>query len=204
MARATRMSDRLYNIQRRDRRQAERYERRAASAATDKERAALEASAEAARAAAAATYVNPEGESRRNATEARDFISKTVYQQEERSLSTLAGAATTDRERRDQQARAILSGGRADAFYAATRDLWADAGGDGERKRREDVNEAIVQGFRDRGFDVSDIIDVMQALSDLTGVDYLTPQGRNESKANYVLESRLGMNAVARLQNAQA
>lgn len=204
MARAKRMSDRLYNIRRRYRRQAERYEKQAASAATDKERAALEASAEAARAAAAATYVNPEGASRRNATETSDFISKTVYQQEERSLSTLAGAATTDRERRDQQARAILSGGRADAFYAATRDLWTDAGGDGERKRREDVNEAIVQGFRDRGFAVSDIIDVMQTLSELTGVDYLTPQGKNEAKANYVLESRLGMNAIAKLQNAQA
>lgn len=204
MARAKRMSDRLYNIRRRYRRQAERYEKQAASAATDKERAVLESAAEAARAAAAATYVNPEGATRRNATEARDFISKTVYQQEDRSLSTLAGAATTDRERRDQQARAILSGGRADAFYAATRDLWTDAGGGGDRKRREDVNEAVVQGFRERGFDVSDILDAMQALSELTGVDYLTPQGKNEAKANYLLESRLGMNAIAKLQNAQA
>lgn len=191
-SRPKRASDELYNIRRRFKRAASRYERQAKSAGSETERRQLLAAAGEARKQAESLRF-------RNITQATDrkaraqAVQAAISRYRRASLDQLASSAKNEQERRDQLAKSILQGSKGSTFYASTIDAWRDVAPDQR-------NEAIVAYFREalakpgpgrEPEQVRDLLDVITILERETQVPYLDPtKEENDFEGNYRAATR--------------
>lgn len=170
----------LSNIRRRYRRAAERNEREAQAQeeAGNLNRAnQLRSAAQSARNYAESLQVRNLTTSDMTLAQRESALARAVSEEKETSMYQNARMQGDFDSYSNQLAAQILSSGRAGQFYASTKDLWINA--------RGDRNEAIVQAFQEMGYDVTNILDVMQILEDETGIKYLSPTTEQQAKEEY-------------------
>ena len=195
--------DDLYNIRRRYKRAAERYERDAAKV-EGQERQNLLAAAAKMRSEAEKYYASNITSAARGSSDYAKSLKKAVKAGEEPSKRTLAGRKKTTEEKRLEQARAILSGNNGHIFYASLKDVWKKAS-------KEDRDKAIVDFFKKRYASaerpINDLLDVIEAMEELQGYPYTevdeTVEGLSDSEEGedkYRLYSRRGMVEIQRLK----
>lgn len=197
--RAKRASDELYNIRRRYKRAAARYEKQAEVAASEADARVFKAAAEQARRQAESLRVENITTERPGSKGRAADIARTVASESKRSLGQLVGKDKSEQAARDRAARAVLSSGMGRQFYASTVELWNKPG-----IKPKDRNAAIVEGFKKsrlgrqmakEGREIRDILDVMDILQQHTGVPYLSGAYADEGAAeeHYRLDARRGM-----------
>lgn len=202
--RAKRASDELYNIRRRYRRAAERYERKAEKLGdTDEARQYIAAAAANRRIAESLRADVVRGSAARGSKQSAERISATIRRYGQSSIRQTSTYQRTQSRafgddltavQRSEMARSILSGSTADVFYASTRDLWQEAEGD--------RNNAIVAAFQRAGYDVSDVLDVLSVYQNETGINFFGDEGTPIDKSQYKELTRIGTLHVSTLENA--
>lgn len=191
MPRAKRASDELYNIRRRLKRAAERFERQADNAGSSTDKRQLLKSAEALRTSAQSMYVRNITTGRAGSSERKRDISRTVRENDESSKRYLAGAQKLTQDKaREQMKESILHSTAGSDFFAATVDIWR---GTDYNAREETVLERFKEIYPD--VPVRDILDVMEWFSQNTGIDYFDLGYDEESSDDerYLARSRSGM-----------
>lgn len=191
MPRAKRASDELYNIRRRLKRAAERFERQADTAGSAVDKRQLLKSAEALRTSARSMYVRNITIGRAGSTERKRDISRTVRENTESSKRFLVGQQKLDPNKaREQMKDSIMRSTAGSDFFAATVDIWR---GTDYSKREETVFERFKELYPD--VPVRDILDVMEWFSRNTGTDYFDLGYDEESSDDerYLARARSGM-----------
>lgn len=199
MARARKASDDVYNARRRFRRQAERYEKKAAKA-TGVERSRYLAQARAAIGKALGTYQGEEKAqgavkraaerlgveelpvTARNVGKARESELQRLMRQSKQTLASAGRAAT-----RDEMAREILKTGNIGSrFYGGLVGVW-----DGTPESRQHPDRAILDYFNAKS-----IMDVLEQMEE-AGIDIYSPLENDEEYVSiqlnvqkFVLQSR--------------
>lgn len=189
MPRAKRASDELYNIRRRFKRAAARYEKQAQQAEGREARELLKAAANL-REQAEQYYVPNFTNAERASKQLKQDIVKQVARGRQPSLEQLSSAAQTAAENRQRLIDNILTGSSGAAFYAATVQLWRGTDyADRQRTIVEEFNKRMPESQQ-----ASDVLDIVQYLQDASGVDYLSPTLDEESGEDdrYRVRARAG------------
>lgn len=185
---AKQQSDQLRNIRRRYERAAARYERDAENASGREKRELLKAASNLREQAQQYYSVNLTIAKRGTAKYKAD-IARGVQRGYQPSLEQLAGAAQTADENRERLIRNVLNSSTGDAFYAATVQLWR---GTDYASR----NETIVAEFQKRrpDIEVNDVLDVLDYFTQVSGIDYLSPEPDEEAGIDerYRVKARIG------------
>lgn len=185
---AKQQSDQLRNIRRRYERAAARYERDAENASGREKRELLKAASNL-REQAQQYYVKNLTIAKRNTAKYKADIASGVRRGFQPSLEQLAGAAKTADENRERLIKNVLNSSTGDAFYAATVQLWR---GTDYASR----NETIVAEFQKRrpDLEVNDVLDVLDYFTQVSGIDYLSPEPDEEAGIDerYRVKARTG------------
>lgn len=185
---AKQQSDQLRNIRRRYERAAARYERDAENASGREKRELLKAASNL-REQAQQYYVKNLTIANRGTAKYKTDIARGVRSGYQPSLEQLAGAAQTANENRERLIKNVLNSSTGDVFYAATVQLWR---GTDYASR----NETIVAEFQKRRPDlnVNDVLDVLDYFTQVSGIDYLSPELDEEAGIDerYRVKARIG------------
>lgn len=185
---AKQQSDQLRNIRRRYERAAARYERDAENASGREKRELLKAASNL-REQAQQYYAKNLTIAKRGTAKYKTDIARGVRGGYQPSLEQLAGAAQTANENRERLIKTVLNSSTGDVFYAATVQLWR--GTDYARR-----NETIVAEFQKRRPDlkVNDVLDVLDYFTQVSGIDYLSPELDEEAGIDerYRVNARIG------------
>lgn len=185
---AKQQSDQLRNIRRRYERAAARYERDAENASGREKRELLKAASNL-REQAQQYYAENLTIAKRGTAKYKTDIARGVRIGYQPSLEQLAGAAQTANENRERLIKTVLNSSTGDVFYAATVQLWR---GTDYASR----NETIVAEFQKRRPDlkVNDVLDVLDYFTQVSGIDYLSPELDEEAGIDerYRVNARIG------------
>ena len=185
---AKQQSDQLRNIRRRYERAAARYERDAENASGREKRKLLKAASNL-REQAQQYYAKNLTIANRGTAKYKTDIARGVRSGYQPSLEQLAGAAQTANEKRERLIKNVLNSSTGDVFYAATVQLWR---GTDYASR----NETIVAEFQKRRPDlnVNDVMDVLDYFTQVSGIDYLSPELDEEAGIDerYRVKARIG------------
>lgn len=185
---AKQQSDQLRNIRRRYERAAARYERDAENASGREKRELLKAASNL-REQAQQYYAKNLTIANRGTAKYKTDIARGVRSGYQPSLEQLAGAAQTANENRERLIKNVLNSSTGDVFYAATVQLWR---GTDYASR----NETIVAEFQKRRPDlnVNDVLDVLDYFTQVSGIDYLSPELDEEAGIDerYRVKARIG------------
>lgn len=185
---AKQQSDQLRNIRRRYERAAARYERDAENASGREKRELLKAASNL-REQAQQYYAKNLTIANRGTAKYKTDIARGVRSGYQPSLEQLAGAAQTANENRKRLIKNVLNSSTGDVFYAATVQLWR---GTDYASR----NETIVAEFQKRRPDlnVNDVLDVLDYFTQVSGIDYLSPELDEEAGIDerYRVKARIG------------
>lgn len=183
----------LYNIRRRYRRQAERFEKQAAAEGISKsEVSRLRKAAELLRNEAQQyTVANLTQGAQRGSDDYRRRIAEGIAEGARVSSRYLVGGKKAA-DNRKQLEESLISGNAANVLWASTVEIWRDGG---YENRREAIIEAFAEENPDR--EVRDLLDVADILSDEMGIDILDAGVDDDDF--YRMSRTLGMIAVRKM-----
>ena len=193
-SRPKRASDELYNIRRRFKRAAARYEKQAAMTEDETAKRQLLAAAGAQRRRAENLYVRniASKEVRQDSKRLQSIIQGYIKRTREDSLRSRAKDQKGEQERRDEMAKSILSGTKGQVFYASTIKAWRFAS---PKERNEEIVAYFQKAFEGReDIEIRDLLDVITLFEQETQIPFLDPGAEDtELDDRYNLSTRTGM-----------